>query len=81
MTEQEILDRVRSLVAEEHDLRTRLAAGEVTEGEEHDQLEALEKALDQAWDLLRQRRARQEFGQNPDTASERDATEVEGYLQ
>jgi hypothetical protein len=81
MTEQEILDRVRSLVEQEHDLRTRLAAGELTESEEHDQLEALEKALDQAWDLLRQRRARQEFGQNPETVSERDASEVEGYLQ
>ncbi len=32
------------------------------------------------WDLLRQRRARREFGQNPDDAQLRDPGTVEGYL-
>ena len=48
---------------------------------EHEQLRSVEEALDRCWDLLRQRRARQEFGENPDEAAERPAAEVEEYLQ
>jgi hypothetical protein len=44
-------------------------------------LRELEVALDQCWDLLRQRRARIEAGQNPDEAHVRPANEVEGYRQ
>ncbi|MGO9054331.1 MAG: DUF2630 family protein, partial [Streptosporangiaceae bacterium] len=40
-----------------------------------------EIALDQYWDLLRQRRARREFGVDPGGAEERPETEVEDYLQ
>lgn len=36
--------------------------------------------LDQCWNLLRQRRARREAGQDPDEAKVRDAKTVEGYL-
>jgi hypothetical protein len=38
-------------------------------------------ALDQCWDLLRQRRARREMGENPDDAAVRDADVVERYQQ
>jgi hypothetical protein len=41
----------------------------------------LEVQLDQAWDLLRQRRAREETGEDPDAASERSGNDVESYLQ
>jgi hypothetical protein len=37
--------------------------------------------LDQCWDLLRQREAREEFGLDRDVASVRDADTVEGYEQ
>ena len=37
--------------------------------------------LDQLWDTLRQRRAKRNAGQDPDAASERPASTVEGYLQ
>jgi Protein of unknown function (DUF2630) len=37
--------------------------------------------LDQAWDLLRQRRAKTEYGDDPDNATERGPGEVETYLQ
>jgi hypothetical protein len=37
--------------------------------------------LDQCWDLLRQRRARREFGLDPDGASARAADTVENYKQ
>ncbi len=42
---------------------------------------AAEVELDQAWDLLRQRRAKEEFGEDPESAQERPSGEVEGYLQ
>jgi hypothetical protein len=81
MDEHEILERVRTLVSQEHALRQRTAAGELSTDEEQAKLKQLEEALDQAWDLLRQRRARSEFGANPDAASPRPIGEVEGYLQ
>ena len=81
MDEHEILERVRTLVDQEHRLRQRTAAGELSTTEEQAQLAQLEAALDQAWDLLRQRRARQQYGANPDGASPRAINEVEGYLQ
>ncbi len=37
--------------------------------------------LDQAWDLLRQRRARRNAGQDPDPAEVRDPGVVEHYQQ
>jgi hypothetical protein len=37
--------------------------------------------LDRCWDLLRQRRARRDAGQNPDDAEARDPGTVENYLQ
>jgi chromosome condensin MukBEF complex kleisin-like MukF subunit len=81
MDEHEILQQVRDLVDEEHALRARTAAGELSTDEEQAQLKQLEEALDQAWDLLRQRRARTEFGANPDKSAPRAVSEVEGYLQ
>jgi hypothetical protein len=41
----------------------------------------VEESLDQCWDLLRQRRARREFGEDPSGTNARPAPEVEGYLQ
>jgi Protein of unknown function (DUF2630) len=81
MDEHEILQQVRDLVDSEHELRARAAAGELSTEDEQTQLRQLEEALDQAWDLLRQRRARSEFGANPDGAAQRPVSEVEGYLQ
>jgi uncharacterized protein DUF2630 len=81
MDDKAILDQVRSLVDEEHQLRESSAAGEIAPEEEQRRLRALEEALDQCWDLLRQRRARQEAGQNPDAAEPRPVREVEGYQQ
>jgi hypothetical protein len=41
----------------------------------------LREQADQCWDLLRQRRARREFGEDPSGTTPRPASEVEGYLQ
>jgi hypothetical protein len=62
-------------------MRDKLAAGTLTTTEEHQQLEATEQALDQAWDLLRQRRARREFGEDPGVVDDRPVSEVENYQQ
>jgi hypothetical protein len=71
--DSDLLQRIQRLVAEEHDLRdgrTDLA-----------RLLLLEEELDQCWDLLRQRRARREFDQDPDEASARSTDTVEHYQQ
>jgi hypothetical protein len=44
-------------------------------------LRTIEVALDQAWDLLRQRRGRRDAGQDPNETETRSAPVVEGYLQ
>ncbi|TCC47627.1 DUF2630 family protein [Kribbella capetownensis] len=78
--DKSLFSRIDELVAEEHDLRTKHAGGKINDADEHARLRALEVELDQCWDLLRQRRAKREFGENPDTAAARSADTVEGYL-
>jgi hypothetical protein len=78
MDDSQILDRINALMDEEHDLRSATNAdAPVDEG----RLSELEQTLDQCWDLLRQRRARREFGESTDDAEVRDARTVEGYQQ
>jgi hypothetical protein len=79
--DKQILGRVDELVAEEHELRQKLAAGELTAAEEHSRLRQVEEELDQCWDLLRQRRAKQDAGQSAEEAAPRPVSEVESYLQ
>jgi hypothetical protein len=81
MDEKEILRRISGLVDEEHQLRAGVASGQVSNEDERARLQDLEVALDQCWDLLRQRRARLDAGENPDLAAPRPEGEVEGYLQ
>jgi hypothetical protein len=81
MDDKEILSHIDDLVATEHDLRAKLASGQLSSAEERERLRSAEEALDQCWDLLRQRRARREFGENPEEAQVRPAGEVEGYQQ
>jgi hypothetical protein len=81
MDDKEIMAHIGELIETEHKLRQQLVAGELTGPEEQERLRAAEVALDQCWDLLRQRRARREFGENPDNAAVRPVSEVEGYQQ
>lgn len=80
MEDQSVKDHIEELVAEEHRL---LKAGEGggLDPERHKRLEAVRIELDRLWDLLRQRRGLEEFGLDPDGASERGADTVEGYEQ
>ena len=77
MDDQTILDRITALVDEERQLRADTHAP----GERSDRLRAVAEQLDQCWDLLRQRRAKREFGADPDTAHPRDVGTVENYTQ
>jgi len=81
MDDKEILAHIGDLIQTERELREQLASGQLSSTAERDQLRAAEEALDQCWDLLRQRRARREFGENPNEAVSRPVTEVEGYMQ
>ena len=80
MDDRQVMDRIGDLVAEEHTLE-RQAAGEGLDEAQRARLHEVEVALDQCWDLLRQRRARRNAGQDPDTANVRPEGTVEGYLQ
>jgi hypothetical protein len=73
-----ILDNIHQLVEEEKKLR---AEHHPLSSDDRMRLQHLEEQLDQAWDLLRQRRAREETGDDPNVAQERSVNEVEGYLQ
>jgi hypothetical protein len=79
-TDGEVMNSIDELVQEEHrlwDAESRGEAGDV----ERRRLAEVKIALDQCWDLLRQRRALEEFGRNPDAATERPEGVVEHYEQ
>lgn len=78
--EDQILARVKQLIEDEHMLRQQLSKGDLTTSEEQAALRGLERELDQCWDLLRQRRAKHDAGENPANATLRPSPEVEGYL-
>lgn len=76
-TDESVFRTIENLVHEEQHLYGK------TETADHDpvRLEEIRVELDQCWDLLRQRRARREFGQDPDEAKVRPASVVERYEQ
>jgi hypothetical protein len=78
MDDKSLLSHINELVDEEKRLR---GANRGLSGEDRQRLDSIERQLDQCWDLLRQRRAREEYGEDPDAAKERSVDEVESYLQ
>jgi hypothetical protein len=77
MSDDDILSRIKTLVDEERSL----AGDNESPQERHERRRYLEEQLDQCWDLLRQRQALREAGDDPDAAEARPISEVEGYLQ
>jgi len=75
--DQNVLGHIDQLVKEEEHL---YAKSELTD-DDRGRLNQLKVELDQCWDLLRQRRALREFGENPDKAKVRPADIVENYEQ
>ncbi len=80
MDDSEIVGHINELADEEHRLERSHAGGGLSD-EEQARLREVEVALDQCWDLLRQRRARRSAGQDPDDASVRSGNTVEHYKQ
>jgi hypothetical protein len=84
MDDQSILTRIDALVDEEHALLGREEADAVDRdalAADHERLHEVSIELDRCWDLLRQRRARRDAGQDPEQARARDPAVVEKYLQ
>ncbi|SDC40202.1 Protein of unknown function [Geodermatophilus telluris] len=77
MDDSEIRSRIDALVEEEHRLRE---SGEHTD-EQRARLRQVEEERDQLWDLVRQRDAKRQYDEDPDSAEVRPRSEVEGYLQ
>ena len=80
MNDAQIHTSIESLVAEEHALWEREAAGNATD-DDRSRLESIKVSLDQCWDLLRQRRALRSSGRDPDAADVRPPEVVERYEQ
>ena len=80
MDDPKIHGAIDRMVEEEHQLWERKGAGEASEADRQ-RLAELKVALDQCWDLLRQRRARRDAGQSPGGAELRPPDIVEHYEQ
>ena len=80
MSDADVSNMIESLVREEHELWERESAGEASDADRR-RLNEIKVQLDQYWDLLRQRRAKEEFGDDPDDAAVRSEEVVESYEQ
>ena len=80
MDDNRVVERIGELAAEERRLE-QSHVGEGLSAEETERLRSLEVALDQCWDLLRQRRARRSAGEDPDRGQMRSPEVVQGYRQ
>jgi hypothetical protein len=79
-SDTQITKSIDELVQEEHRLWDAESRGEAGEPERQ-RLGEIKVELDRCWDLLRQRRALEEFGMDPNAASPRGEDVVEGYQQ
>ena len=81
MNDSDVQNHIEALVDEEH----RLYAAAERQGQETPEdrrrLEEIRVQLDRYWDLLRRRRAQEEFGLDPDETQLRSADTVERYWQ
>jgi Protein of unknown function (DUF2630) len=81
MADDDVLSNIQQLADEEHALLERHHGSEGLSPDEHRRLEDVQVRLDQCWDLLRQRRARRQYGEDPSKAKARDDSTVERYWQ
>ncbi len=80
MDDNAIHAHIEQLVAEEHRLLGH-ATGTGLDEEQHARAEEIKVELDRYWDLLRQRKAREEFHLDPDFVGIRDEATVENFEQ
>ncbi|MBV9269833.1 MAG: DUF2630 family protein [Candidatus Eremiobacteraeota bacterium] len=82
MNDADIHQHIESLVRREHELLDHASAeGHGLSDEERKELDRVQVQLDRYFDLLRQRRARVEFGQDPNDTEMRSGKTVESYWQ
>jgi hypothetical protein len=81
MDDSQVLHHINSLAEEEERLWSRGAEEGGLSAADDARLHDIQVQLDQAYDLLAQRRARRAAGLNPDEAHERPAQIVENYQQ
>ncbi len=74
-SDRSVLDHIRELMAEERRLYRHRDPTEA----DQERLQKIKVELDQYWDLLRQRRALEEFGRDPADAHLRPPQIVEKY--
>jgi hypothetical protein len=80
MSDDQIHGTIEQLVAEEHELWQKESADTATDADRQ-RLRQVKVSLDQCWDVLRQRRALRDAGQNPEAAEVRRTDVVENYEQ
>jgi hypothetical protein len=80
MDDNQVQSHIETLVAEEHKLLDH-AAGTGLDAAQHERLAQVRVELDRYWDLLRQRRAREEFDLDPEFVGLRGAKTVEEFKQ
>lgn len=77
MQDKEVIDKIENLLEEENKLHAKNNLSRIEKGK----LDKLKVDIDRYWDLLRQRRALREFGNDPDKAKLRGSDTVENYKQ
>ena len=77
----QIRARIEKLEEEREVLRRQEAAADQPPASQANRLEEIRIELDRLWDLLRQRQALRDAGQDPGQAQERSADTVERYWQ
>lgn len=78
MQDEKVFRNIETLAEEEHELFAKQAARQATDAD-NARLKEIQIMLDQCWDLLRQRRAKRDAGQDPDEAKVRSPKIVENY--
>ena len=81
MDDSQLVARINALGEEEEQLWSAAGAEGGLSAEEQARLQEIQVELDQAYDLLNQRRARRSAGLDPDGARLRSADVVERYQQ
>ncbi len=80
-SDEQIQDQIEKLESERETLRRREGGEDPTLDTDAARVEEIGVELDRLWDLLRQRRALRDAGEDPERASERSADVVERYWQ
>ena len=80
-SDDQITAQIERLEQERDALWKRESGDDPSRGSDAERLEEIRVDLDRLWDLLRQRRALRDAGQDPDLADERAAETVERYWQ